>query len=439
MEESGMVRSRLTRIVGMALVMIMVCALSGGAFAADKPKGDILVWGWPTHDKGYEAIIKGFNAIYPDIHVKWEMLPNAAETLSTALAAGSGLPDVTAIEINNIDRFVLQGGFEDLLKPPYNAGKYKEDFVAYQWAQASTPDGKLLAMPWDIGPASMFYRRDVLEKAGLASDPESVAKMLSTWKDYIEVGQKVAKPDQNIFWTDNASEIPYIYFAHKNFFDEKYNIAINNPKTLEVLQYAKQIRDLKLDAKSTLWTEEWYATMRNGEAATIISGCWFGSFLKNVVDPDGAGRWGVIPIPQDPQQNWGGSFLAIPEKAANKEAAWAFVEYVTATVEGQNGIFKSVDYYPAYKPAWKDPVYQEGDPFFGGQKTRELWMNIANAPGKIITTPMDAAAEKAFSGEVAKMLNEGLDPQATIAAAEKAITEQTAQDRAVILEMSKKK
>ena len=430
----------LSRVVLVVLALMMTCAMVAGA--ADKPKGEIVIWGWPTHDKAYEGIMKGFNEQYPDIKVTWLMQQGAGGTrdaLSTSLAAGEGLPDITAIEINDIDRFVLQGGFEDLLKPPYNAGKYKDDFVAYKWAQASTPDGRLLAIPWDIGPASMFYRRDAFEQAGLPSDPEAVAKMLSTWKGYIETGKKVAKPDQGIFWTDNAGEIPYIYFAHKNFFDEQYNVAINTPKTLEVLQYAKQIRDLKLDAKSTLWTEEWYATMRSGQAVTIISGCWFGSFLKSFVHPDGIGKWGVVPIPEDPQQNWGGSFLAITEKSKNKAAAWAFVEYALATVQGQNGIFKAVDYFPAYKPAWTDPLYQEGDPYFGGQKTRELWTKIANAPGKILTTPMDSAAEQAFNGEVAKMLNEGLDPQATIKAIEKAITEQTAQDRALVLDMLKKK
>ncbi len=383
-------------------------------------------------------MIAGFKEQYPDINVKWEMVPETVNALSTAIAAGDGLPDVTAIEINDIDRFVFQGGFEDLLQPTYDAGKYQNDFVPYKWAQATTPDGKLFAFPWDIGPASMFYRRDIFEKAGLPSDPESVAKMLSTWKGYIETSKKVAKPEENLFWTDNASQIPYIYYAHKNIFDEQYNLAINTPKTLELLQYAKELRNANMDAKSVLWSEEWYASIREGQIATLISGCWFGAMLKTFVDPDGAGRWGIVPIPDDPLQNWGGSFLAIPEKAQNKEAAWAFIEYCLATKRAQNEMF-ALDYFPAYMPAWDDPMYQEGDPYFGGQKTREIWTKIATSPGKIFTTPMDAAAEDALMAEIGRMLNEGLDPQTAIANAEKAITEQTSQDRELALEMLKKK
>ena len=406
---------------------------------APKPTGEILIWGWPAADQAFEAFLEGFNEEYPDIEVEWVMYggmaAEARDALSTALAAGEGLPDIAMIEINDIDRFVLQGGFVDLLQEPYNAGKYKDDFVAYKWDQAMTPDGRLLAFPWDIGPASLFYRRDVFENAGLPSDPESVAEMLSTWEGFIETGQKVADPDNNLFWMGNADRIPYIYYAHKNFFDEDYNVAINNPKTLQVLQYAKQVRDLGLDAKATFWVQEWYSMLANGQIATTISGCWFGGFLKSWIDPEGAGNWGVVPIPEDPLQNWGGSFVAIPEVSQNKEAAWAFIEYAMATEKAQNQMFVAVDYFPAYKPAWENPLYQDSDFYFGGQKTRALWTEIANSPGEILTTPMDSAAEQAFLSEVARMLNEGLDPQETLEAAERAITEQTAQDRELVMEM----
>ena len=409
------------------------------AMAADKPKGEILIWGWPAADKAFESFIEGFNAEYPDIKVTWEMTEYASvhDSLATALAAGAGAPDISMIEINNVDRFVVQGGLVDLLQEPYNAGKYKDDFVPYKWDQATTPDGRLLAFPWDIGPASIFYRRDLFDKAGLASDPESVAKMLSTWEGFIETGKKVADPDNNIFWMGNAGQIPYIYHAHKDFFDEDYNVAINNPTTVKMLEYSKQVRDLGMDAKITLWTQEWYSMLGNGEIAATMAGCWFGGFLKGWIDPEGAENWGIVPIPEKPLQNWGGSFLAIPEQSENKEAAWAFVEYALATAKAQNEMLLSVDYFPAYMPAWEDPIYQESDPYFGGQKARALWTDIATSPGKVFTTPMDAAAEQAFTAEVAKMLNEGLEVDDTIQAMEKAILEQTAQDRDYFLEMKK--
>jgi ribosome assembly protein YihI (activator of Der GTPase) len=48
---------------------------------------------------------------------------------------------------------------------------------------------------------------------------------------------------------------------------------------------------------------------------------------------------------------------------------------------------------------------------------------------------MDSAAEGAFNAEVAKMLNEDLDAQETLDAAEQAILEQTAQDREFLMRL----
>ncbi len=404
---------------------------------APKPKGEILVWGWPAADQAFAAIMEGFNKEYPDIEVSVEMIPGMAggtrDALAAALAAGSGAPDISMIEINDIGRFVMQGGLVDLKQPPYNAGKYENDFVPYKWQQGLTLDGKLLAFPWDIGPAGLFYRRDIFEAAGLPSQPEEVAELLSTWQGYLDTGEKVNDPDNNIFWTDNISNIPYIYFAHKNFFDEDLNIAFNNPRTLEMFEYALEGRRANLDARVPPWTQEWYTALGSGQIATTIAGSWFGGFLKSWIDPEGLGNWGVVPIPEDPLQNWGGSFLAITEQSQNKEAAWAFIEYAMANADAQNRMFISVDYFPAYLPAWENPLYEEGDPYFAGQKTRMMWVNIASSEGNVFTTPLDSAAEGAFNAEVGKMLDQDLDPELTLENAVKAVEDAIAKDKETLL------
>ena len=409
---------------------------------APKPKGEILVWGWPAADQAFAAIMEGFNKEYPDIKVTIEMIPGMAggtrDALAAALAAGSGAPDISMIEINDVGRFVMYGGLVDLKQPPYNAGKYENDFVPYKWQQGLTLDGKLLAFPWDIGPAGLFYRRDIFEAAGLPSEPEEVAELMSTWKGYLDTGKIVNDPDNNIFWTDNISNIPYIYFAHKNFFDEDLNIAFNNPRTLELFNYALEGRRSNLDARIPPWTQEWYTALGSGQIATTIAGSWFGGFLKSWIDTEGIGSWGVVPIPEDPLQNWGGSFLAITEQSQNKEAAWAFIEYAMTNADAQNRMFINVDYFPAYTPAWDNPLYEEGDPYFAGQKTRMMWVKIATSDGKVLATPLDSAAESAFNSEVGQMLDQDLDPALTLENAVKAVEEAIAKDKETLLSQMNK-
>jgi multiple sugar transport system substrate-binding protein len=426
-----------TKIVAGTPVVQQVIVTPTPAPEAPKPEGEILVWGWPAADQAFAAIMEGFNEAYPDIQVTVQMIPGPSsgtrDALAAALAAGSGAPDISMIEINDVGRFVMQGGLVDLLQPPYDAGKYEQEFVPYKWQQGLTPDGKLLAFPWDIGPAGLFYRRDLFEAAGLPSDPAEVAELLSTWQGYLDTGKLVNNPAKNIFWTDNISNIPYIYYAHKNFFDEDLNIAFDNPRTLELLTYALEGRRAGLDANIPAWTQEWYTALGAGQIATTIAGSWFGGFLKSWVDPQGAGRWGVVPIPEDPLQNWGGSFLAITEQSQNKEAAWAFIEYAMANADAQNRMFVTVDYFPALMLAWENPIYLEGDPYFAGQNTRQMWIDIATSEGKVIATPLDSAAEQAFNAEVGNMLNQDLDPAVALENAVLAVEAAIARDKETLL------
>jgi len=426
------------RFLGFLVIVAVLGAAAGTAFAADI-QGKVTVWAWPSADKAFDAIAAGFNARYPGIQVSWEMKPGQAagtrDALLAAMAAGSGGPDVALLEINDIGMYALHGGFVDLRAAPYNAGKYKKDFVGYKWDLATAPDGSLFAFPWDIGPAGIFYRRDLLDKAGVPSDPDRLAKLIRTWEDFYTVGKKVSDPKNKVWWIDTARGVPYIYFAHKNFFDKNMNVAIDNATTRRVLTIAQKIRNAGMDAKASLWTDEWYTMLNTGRVATSIVGCWFGGFLKSWIAKDTGGKWGVIPVPEQPLQNWGGSFLGILQSSENPEAAWKFVEYLCADAKAENTIMKTVDYFPAYKPAWKDPMYDEPDPFFGGQKTRRLWANIASSQGPFVVSPLDALAEQAFGVELDKFLDQNLGVEPAIKAMVDAINAKTAADRKIVLQM----
>ena len=425
--------------LSLLIAAVLVAGMAVGAAWGADLQAKITVWAWPSADKAFDAIIAGFNAKYPGIEVTWEMKPGQAagtrDALLAAMAAGSGGPDVALLEINDIGMYALHGGFVDLRQAPYNAEKYKSDFVGYKWDLATAPDGSLFAFPWDIGPAGIFYRRDLLDKAGVPSDPDRLAKLIKTWDDFVKVGKKVNDPKNKVWWIDTARGVPYIYFAHKNFFDKDMNIAIDNPTTRRVLNIAKQLRNGGMDAKASLWTNEWYTMLNEGRVATSIVGCWFGGFLKSWIAKDTGGKWGVLPIPEQPLQNWGGSFLGILQNSENPEAAWKFIEYVCADAQAENTIMKTVDYFPSYKPAWKDPMYDQPDPFFGGEKTRRLWANIASSQGPFVVSPLDAQAENAFGVELDKFLDQNLAVEPTIKAMVQAIDEKTAADRKVVLQM----
>jgi ABC-type glycerol-3-phosphate transport system substrate-binding protein len=137
-----------------------------GAAAQEAGPTTITIWGWPAADVAYQSFLPKFEEQYPDIKTDIQMMPGGDEhtKLLAALAAGAGAPDVGMIEINHIDKFVVKGGLVNLLDAPYDGVVYKDDMVEYKWRQATAPDGRLVAFPWDIGPATSFIAATSLTK-----------------------------------------------------------------------------------------------------------------------------------------------------------------------------------------------------------------------------------------------------------------------------------
>jgi multiple sugar transport system substrate-binding protein len=322
---------------------VVVCKIMQGrrciTATAAKPQADRRnPGGAGGADEAFAAIAKASVEEYPDIRKNRSNDPRAVlqqGCFAAALAAGGGAPDISMIEINDVGDLLCKAAFDVLCHTTMPENMKGLCLIS---GSGLDPRRKAAGVSW-ISVPQAFSRRDLFAAAGLPTEPEEVAKLLSTWQGYLDTGKLVNDPANNVFWTDNISNIPYIYFAHKNFFDENLNIAFNNPRTLELFKYALAGRQANLDARIPAWTQEWYNALGAGQIATTIAGSWFGGFLKSWVDPEGIGQWGVVPIPEDPLQNWGGSFLAITEQSKNKEAAWAFIEYAMTNADAQNRMF----------------------------------------------------------------------------------------------------
>jgi multiple sugar transport system substrate-binding protein len=430
------IKKWVSSIIASAMAVSLLAGCGSSSESTAKPKNpedikaDIVVAGWPSGDKAFEAILPEFNKKYPNIHVKMEFQKSADHhnKLLSALAAGAGAPDVSMVEAGYIGKFRDKKGFVNLLDQPYNAGGLANDFVDYKWNMAKAQNGKqLIGIPWDIGPLSLFYRRDIFKAAGLPDDPAEVQKLVSTWDGYLDVAKKVSKPGQ-VFMVSNAADMFMSKYANRDYYNEDLSFRFDSPESLKLLQIASTVRKEGLDAKVAFNSTEWQTMLKQGQVATQISGSWFGGFLKTFIAPETSGKWGVVRAPGE-ASNWGGSFLAIPEQSKNKEAAWAFIQFALTQKEQQNKMFKTVDYFPALKSAWDDPAYHEADPFFGGEKTRELWINVAKDTKPSFVTIMDKQTEDIMRTDISTGLDQGLDPKSVLEKAKNDVLKQTAEDR----------
>ncbi|MEW6047131.1 MAG: extracellular solute-binding protein [Bacillota bacterium] len=404
------------RALGRLWAGLLVAAL-WLAFGASASAGSTITIGvFPDLDSVIKKVIPEFNKVYPDIEVKLQVLGygDHHNALLTALATGSGAPDVVAVEIGFLGRFALEGGLTDLSKPPFNAGQYRNLFVPYAWGQANTADGRIVAMPTDTGPGTMFYRRDVLQAAGL--DINGVA----TWDDLVALGRKVTrdtsgdgKPD--VFLIAAASTIADAMYrgdipeGEGVYFDVKGRPVVDGPRFVKAFTTAQQVRRAGLDARIGAWSNEWYEAFKRGTVAVELSGAWLAGHLQNWMAPDTAGKWGARNLPENMFVSWGGSFYAIPEQSKNKADAWKLVQFLTTRRDIQLLAFKTTNAFPALLAALDDPMFDEPMPFLGGQKARRMWADVARTVRVTVIHPGDPVASEIVGSALAQVLDEGKD------------------------------
>jgi multiple sugar transport system substrate-binding protein len=377
---------------------------------------DLSFWYW---DAAGQIWADEYNKLNRGVRVNFVNMPFADchDKLLTSFASGTGSPDIASLEIGRIGGFQQKGGLFDLLSAPFSANRYRSDFVSYKWTQgmSNDGDGRLFAMPWDSAPAAFWYRTDIFESLGLPTDTEAVAELVShtygrTWSDFFTLAQRVADRrggNQKII-ADAGTDIYGAAARQKGegyFQGNKLMIVENMTRPA---QLASQFRNQGLDANIGWWGQDWDAGVKNDAFAGMLIGCWMQSNLARGQSQT-IGKWRIVPAPEA-SFNWGGSFCAIPEQCQYPELAWDFVQWACCSAEGQNAMFKQTGIFPAYKPAWNDPLYDKPVDFFGGQRAYREWTYIADNIISIPRSLYDLQAEDIVNAQIRDVLENGRDP-----------------------------
>ncbi|MCX6127895.1 MAG: extracellular solute-binding protein, partial [Proteobacteria bacterium] len=175
--------------------------LTSSAFSA--PKKDIRIDGFPDYDSHFKLVIPEFMKSNTDLDVKF-LINNHEDhhkKLTSNLATGSGAGDLVLVDVSRLGAFINAGGFVNLSTAPYNADGLAAQFAAYSWAQGKGTDGQQYAIPIDLGPGVLFYRRDIIE--GMGFKVEDVTK---DWDSYINFGVELKKK-KGIALIANAADI----------------------------------------------------------------------------------------------------------------------------------------------------------------------------------------------------------------------------------------
>lgn len=368
------------------LAMSIVMAVVGTQVASAEPT-TIVVWGWEYQKKVVDALLPDFYKLHPDIRIEWKIMQpqQVRQNMLLAISSGTGAPDVFGAESSWVGQLIAAGGIWDVTE---RALPFKDKFNAFKW-QDVTLNGRIYGMPWDSGPVALYYRRDILQKAGLPSDPAGVADTFATWEQYYELSKKIHAATKAYMFAlakanNDARDWEKLAWQQAaGYFDEQGRVILDKrPENLAALEFLARFWKDGTVQDAQPWTPAWYAGFADGTVATHFGAVWMGGFLKTWIAPKAAGNFGVVPLPAWKPggvrtSNDGGSNLVITQQSKYKEAAWTFVEYVTANRDAQIKAWETMDSFPAFEPAYDAPFAAEPDPYFGGQPYRLVFVELA--------------------------------------------------------------
>ncbi|MFI6962742.1 ABC transporter substrate-binding protein [Streptomyces sp. NPDC050255] len=364
--------------------------------------GKVTVWAWePTLKK----VAENFEKKYPNVDVE---LVNAGTgdkqytALQNAIAAGSGAPDVAQVEYYALGQFAIAKSVEDL--SPYGAQKFGKTFTPGPW-NAVTQDKAVYALPMDSGPMAFFYNKKVFDKHHI--------EVPTTWDDYVEAARTLHKADPKIFITNDTGDAgattSLIWQAGgRPYKTDGTNVTVDfgDAGTEKYTATWQKLLDEKLVAPISSWSDAWYKGLADGSLATLSIGAWMPANLTSGVAA-ASGDWRVAPLPQwtkgdKASAENGGSSLAVPKAAKNKELAYAFTEFATtgagATTRVSEGAF------PATRADLESKTFLDAPfPYFGGQKANQVFAESArNVSTDWSYLPYQVYANSVFNDTVGK-------------------------------------
>lgn len=374
-------RRRTFAVVALAAVTALVAAACTKKTEDTKP-GEIKLVVDHFGEFGYDELVKQYEASHPGIKVeirKTAQLNDYRPLLVRYLATNKGAGDVVALEEGIISEFKANpNNWIDLA--PY-VGDKSADYLPWKYDIGKTADGKLMALPTDVGGLGFCYRTDLFEAAGLPKDREAVSKLWPTWDAFIDVAKQYrAKTGKGLLDSvTTAFSASMSQTGGDLFYDKDFNIvADKSPAVKSAWDLAIKLADNGATAKTRTWSPEWNAGFQQGTFAGTLCPSWMLGIVEQNSGAANKGKWDVAAVPGG-GGNWGGSFLAVPTQSKHPKEAAELAAFLT-NADSQVAAFKAKGPLPsnlkaldnADFKAYKNPYFSDapvGAIFGAGAKT----------------------------------------------------------------------
>jgi multiple sugar transport system substrate-binding protein len=350
----------LRRGIAPVIAALALAALAAAGCARHAGRTTIRFWGMGREGEVVQELIPAFEREHPDIHVVVQQLPWTAahEKLITAYV-GRSTPDVSQLGNTWIPEFSALEAIEPLrpwlAKTP---GLDSSGFFPGIW-DTNVIDGEPYGVPWYVDTRVVFYRRDILRRAGYETLPQS----WDGWRQAMRAVKRVVGKDRfAIFLPTNEWNPPVIM-----------GLQAGSPLLVDGATRAA-FRDSAFrrgfDFYMSLYRENLAPAIGNNEISNVyqefargylnmwITGPWNLGEMRARLPDSLKDAWATAPIPgpTGPASGVslaGGSSLVLFRASQHKSEAWAFIEYLSRP-DVQLEFWRLTGDLPGRVEAWRD-------------------------------------------------------------------------------------
>lgn len=370
-------KRRLLLLMGALFLM----TIGQTAFAQDET---LTIWVWDINKPIVEASIESFQEAYPNVKFDVQDLGNQNtydRGLAGCAAGGLGMPDIYLIENNEAPVFWAQFPecFADLRE--FGAEDIYDLFPEFKWTELMVGE-TVYAIPFDMGPTAIFYRRDLWETAEI--DVEAI----ETWDDFLEAGlaiQAANSDDLKIVTFGKGGDDDWFRMLANQagcfYFDvDGTEVTVNQPGCVLAVETLGKLWDAGIFLNGG-WDDQLQAISNNDVAASFF-GSWYAGVIQSN-SPEQEGLWGVFATPALTEggvraSNLGGSAFAIPSSSQNKELAYAFLLNLLTNEENAETTLLDYGLSVSLLSVSDSEAVQQPVSFFGDQPVWDVIYTYAN-------------------------------------------------------------
>jgi multiple sugar transport system substrate-binding protein len=392
----------------------LVAALIGTTSAlagCHSPRSDNAItlrfWAMGAEGERVAQMVPEFERENPGIHVRVQSMPWSAahEKLLTSFV-GEATPDVAQLGNTWVPEFSAIRALEPLDSFVAHSRAVNRDAFFHGIWDTNVIDDTTFGIPWYVDTRVIFYRRDILARAGYQSIPASWA----AWRASMEAVKREAGPSRYaIFLPINEWAQPMILGmqAGSPILKDggRYGAFSDSAFRRGFDFYLSLFRDSLAPVASTNDIANVYQEFARGTFAMWITGPWNVGEMRHRLPPALQHAWTTAPLPGPTGDSSGtslagGSSIVIFRGSAHKDAAWKLVEYLSRP-EQQLRFSRLTGDLPASIAAWRDSSLS-GDPEF-----RAFYIQLHRvtpipkvAEVEIISSRLIEASEAAIRGHV---------------------------------------